>query len=439
METILTPLIDGAAFIATRWLHILPIDILRYAVGAGGTFLLVNILLAGVLAGRKIRQRRPDTAQMLREIAFSMRTAAVFALIGAVFIVGGREIGVISIDLTVGARGWLYFGVNVAALIVLHDAWFYWTHRLLHHPRVFRRAHRVHHKSKNPSPFTAYSFDTVEAVINAIYLPIALFLIPSSALAIFVFLVHMIVRNAVGHCGYEIFPQTRDGRPLIDWMTTVTHHDLHHAQAGWNFGLYFTWWDRVMGTEHPLYHEKFSQAVGTPLDGSAVQAMRSPAPIALLAAVAVFAAGFGATTTRAVAEEAPPTVPAGVYATQGHGAHVRFAWCADAPEKLCGTMVWSWDPELIAKNNAATFLGDFEWDEDHWAGGWLTNPEDGRTYRGKITPQANGALRLKGCAFVFCQTQIWRPVGDIPGCVVANTNIKKAGRNTPPGFFLIAN
>ena len=60
---------------------------------------------------------------------------------------------------------------------------------------------------------------------------------------------------------------------MFDWITTVTHHDLHHAQAGWNYGLYFTWWDRMMGTEHPRYYEKFAEAVRIPLAGSAVAAI----------------------------------------------------------------------------------------------------------------------------------------------------------------------
>jgi sterol desaturase/sphingolipid hydroxylase (fatty acid hydroxylase superfamily) len=44
----------------------------------------------------------------------------------------------------------------------------------------------------------------------------------------------------------------------------VTHHDLHHAQAGWNYGLYFTWWDRMMGAEHPQYEQRFAAAVRRP-------------------------------------------------------------------------------------------------------------------------------------------------------------------------------
>jgi sterol desaturase/sphingolipid hydroxylase (fatty acid hydroxylase superfamily) len=69
------------------------------------------------------------------------------------------------------------------------------------------------------------------------------------------------VRNTIGHSGYELMPAGRDGRPLFDWVTSVTHHDLHHAYSEYNFGLYFTWWDRWMGTEHPEYHARFARAL----------------------------------------------------------------------------------------------------------------------------------------------------------------------------------
>lgn len=265
----------SAAEILSVYGHIVQFDTARYLIGAGTVFLVVNVLLARWLRGRKIRPRSPDWRQIRREFLTSLRTVLVFAMIGTM-VYALRGAGLIDVYLEPAERGWAYFAFSVVALIVLHDAWFYWTHRLIHDPRLFRRVHRTHHKSHNPSPWTAYSFDISEAAINAAYLPFALMLIPASPLAIFLFLWHMMLRNAIGHCGYEIFPSLRSGRPLFDWMTTVTHHDLHHAQAGWNYGLYFTFWDRVMGTEHPLYHEKFAEAVRKPLDGSAVAALRAP-------------------------------------------------------------------------------------------------------------------------------------------------------------------
>lgn len=265
----------SAGEILSTYGYIVQFDAARYLIGAGLVFVVVNLSLGRLLAGRKIRAKSPPGAQMRREILTSLRTVLVFSIFGTT-IWALRGAGLIDVYWDPAERGWAYFAFSVVALIVLHDAWFYWTHRLIHDPRLFRRVHRTHHKSHNPSPWTAYSFDISEAAINAAYLPLALIAIPASPLAIFLFLWHMMLRNAIGHCGYEIFPSRRSGRPLFNWLTTVTHHDLHHAQAGWNYGLYFTWWDRLMGTEHPLYHEKFAEAVRKPLDGSAVQARRTP-------------------------------------------------------------------------------------------------------------------------------------------------------------------
>ena len=48
------------------------------------------------------------------------------------------------------------------------------------------------------------------------------------------------------------------GRRWFGWINASTHHDLHHATARSNYGLYFTWWDRWMGTEHPDYYARFA-------------------------------------------------------------------------------------------------------------------------------------------------------------------------------------
>jgi sterol desaturase/sphingolipid hydroxylase (fatty acid hydroxylase superfamily) len=63
----------------------------------------------------------------------------------------------------------------------------------------------------------------------------------------------MMLPDAIGHCGYELFPRGWADRPILGLVTMVTHHDMHHEHAPRNFGLYFTWWDRLMGTEHPDY------------------------------------------------------------------------------------------------------------------------------------------------------------------------------------------
>lgn len=414
----------GPASLASLYGLVFLSDFGRYAVWSIGAYVLIRVLFRRPLEGRKIRADSPPGVQMRREFLASTRTAAIFALAGFGLVLGD-EAGIIKVHDDPAALGWGYFAASLAGLIILHDAWFYWTHRLIHDPRLFRGWHRLHHRSHNPSPFTAYSFDIGEAAINAVFMLLAAAIIPLSWLAIALFMMHMIARNVIGHSGYELFPARRNGRPLFDFVTTVTHHDLHHAQAGWNYGLYFTWWDRLMGTEHPLYHEKFAEAVRKPLDGSAVRALAPTASLRTilltLPAVAIAALAV-APMSRAGAAPDPSAALAsveGVWATEGHGAHVALERCSDDDAHLCGRLVWSWDPAIEAHQKDRLMIGDFVWNGEAFEEGWLANPEDGRTYRGRIRLTAEGALDLKGCALVFCKSQVWRRVADIPGCANA--------------------
>ena len=260
----------------SRYPVVLTSDFFRYAVGAGGVYLVINLMFSRILSGRKIRADAPPLKQILTEIAVSLRTVLIFAGVGTLIYMGAR-LGVIPIYTDIETYGWGWLVASTLILIVAHDAWFYWSHWLMHKPRLYRWFHRRHHKSHNPTPFTSYSFDASEAVVNAVYFPLILLIVPCHPIALLIFTAHMMLRNAIGHCGYEIFPARRDGRPLFDWLTTVTHHDLHHAHAGRNFGLYFTWWDRWMGTEHPRYHEEFAKSVGRDADADWTAAARQAA------------------------------------------------------------------------------------------------------------------------------------------------------------------
>ena len=80
---------------------------------------------------------------------------------------------------------------------------------------------------------------------------------PLSVPVIFFFLTYQMVGNAFGHCGHELMPSGFTRHWATKWFTTSTHHNLHHSDVRCNYGLYFTWWVRLMGTEHPQYHERF--------------------------------------------------------------------------------------------------------------------------------------------------------------------------------------
>jgi len=245
----------------SRWLLNMATDLSRYAVFALATWLLLWVVLAVPLASRRIRAARPAARQLLTEFTVSLRSLAIFSTIGLIAFALERA-GLLP-GPTLGARwGYAWSAGSLLLMIVVHDTYFYWTHRLIHVPRLFRRFHRRHHRSHNPSPFTAYSFDLSEAALQAMFVPLWMILVPTTWSVVGLFMLHQVTRNTLGHSGYELFPAGPDGRPLFDLLTTVTHHDIHHEQPRWNYGLYFTWWDRWMGTEHPDYLARFAAVTG---------------------------------------------------------------------------------------------------------------------------------------------------------------------------------
>jgi sterol desaturase/sphingolipid hydroxylase (fatty acid hydroxylase superfamily) len=244
----------------SHWLVNLEIDLKRYVFFAVGVWLLLWVVLAVPLAARKIRPDRPKLRQLAIEFVVSLRSIAIFSAVGVIMFALERA-GLMPGPSLAARWGLVWAATSLVLMIVTHDAFFYWTHRLMHDRRLFRLFHRRHHRSHNPSPFSAYSFDIAEAAVQALFLPIWMVLVPTTWSVVGFFMLHQIARNTLGHSGYELFPARRDGRPLFDFLTTTTHHDLHHAEAGWNYGLYFTWWDRIMGTEHPEYYARFAAAV----------------------------------------------------------------------------------------------------------------------------------------------------------------------------------
>lgn len=239
-------------------------DLGRYLFAAGLMAAIVWLLMHSDWRSRKIQARRAKASDYRREILLSLRTVMVFALVGIATYFGYANNYIPHGDEAASAP---IIAAFVAAMVIAHDAYFYWLHRLMHHPRLFRRFHRSHHKSVTPTPWAAYAFDIPEAFIMAAFMPLWLTAVPTPKVAIFIFLAVMIVRNVMGHAGLELHARGWASHPLCKWISTTTHHDLHHAGGfNYNYGFYFTFWDKLMRTEHPDYVRVFDEVTALPAD-----------------------------------------------------------------------------------------------------------------------------------------------------------------------------
>lgn len=235
-----------------------------------GRYLIAASLVAGIVwllrrtswASRKIQHREATISDFRRELLASVRTVLVYVATSILILWGVRN------GIYTRIEGSLGLWTDIAlfgAILVAHDAYFYWAHRMMHHPRLFKKFHRFHHRTVTPTAWTAYSFALPEAVVMALFMPVWLFFIPTPGTVIFSFLAVMILRNCMGHAGLELHARGWASHPLLKWISTTTHHDLHHAGSfTHNYGFYFTWWDKIMGTEHPRYVEIYDRVTARP-------------------------------------------------------------------------------------------------------------------------------------------------------------------------------
>ncbi|MEL7535868.1 MAG: sterol desaturase family protein [Pseudomonadota bacterium] len=381
----------------TIWPLLLATDFLRYAIAAS---VLVIVLALGQrwLVKRRLQKRKPGRHDVSREIRYSLATVLIFSLNGYAIVLG-EAFGVFAVY--GGPMPPLVtLAIDFALIVVAHDAYFYWMHRAIHHRRLFRHVHRVHHLSRTPTPWAAYAFAPSEAVLEAIFLPLFLVFAETHALVVFAFTTHMIVRNVIGHAGTELFPAGWLDWPLLRWITTTTHHDMHHQHVQGNYGLYFRFWDRLMGTEFPDYEQRFRRAVGQPqAAASATKRSVRPLLVALLMASVLW------TETRAA--PAGSSSVDGFWVTGGFDAIAVVAGDTSASGSLNATVVWVWDDD--AQHIVGTALFErMVFDGAVWRDGRVLDPASGRQYRAVVTPLSPDRLHLKGCVGPFCREQVWR-------------------------------
>ncbi len=231
----------------------------RYFVLAGLAFLIYYVLFRKKLLFKKIQQRLPSNKDYFREIGYSIVTIFIFAAI-PYFILRTPAIAKHTLFYTdIRLHGWTYFILAFPIMALVHDTYFYWTHRLMHHPKLFRLFHLVHHHSVNPSPWAAYSFHPLEAIVEAGIVAVFLFTMPIHPSHLFFFFLFMILYNVYGHLGFELYPKGFSRSPIGKWINTSVNHNLHHQYFRGNYGLYFTFWDRFMKTIRPDYDQKFDE------------------------------------------------------------------------------------------------------------------------------------------------------------------------------------
>jgi sterol desaturase/sphingolipid hydroxylase (fatty acid hydroxylase superfamily) len=122
---------------------------------------------------------------------------------------------------------------------------FYFVHRLLHWPPLYRRVHSVHHRNINVGPWSGLSMHPLEHVLYFSQLLIFLVL-PAHPVHVMFILHWQLLGAPSGHSGYEAVFARDKARLLVGGF----FHQLHHRYFECNYGNPEFPLDKWFGTYH---------------------------------------------------------------------------------------------------------------------------------------------------------------------------------------------
>jgi len=190
--------------------------------------------------------------QIRHEIRSSLVSAAIYGIPAGLTFWSWRHLGWTQMYLDPLEYSLWYLPFSAMIYLFAQDTWFYWTHRAMHWPPLFRLAHSVHHDSRRPTAWAAMSFHLIEAVTGAVVIPALIFLVPIHIGMLGLVLAIKTVMGVTNHMGWEMFPRWFVHSRFGNWVITASHHERHHEEYRCNYGLYFRFWDNLCSTDRGL-------------------------------------------------------------------------------------------------------------------------------------------------------------------------------------------
>jgi lathosterol oxidase len=220
---------------------------LTYLIPAGIFHWLFFVRASNATDAMRIQQRRPTSDDIRREVKDSLTSLLLFSFY-SLLVYQAYKKGYTSIYLDVGRYPLWWMPAGFLAAIVLHDSYFYGTHRIMHTKTFFPLFHSSHHKSITPTPWAILSFQPLETIFQFGFFALLIFFLPMHPVTLAVYVLYDELVNAAGHSGHEFIPGKWKNHWFFKYTNAVTHHDLHHSKFRYNYGHYFNIWDRLMGT-----------------------------------------------------------------------------------------------------------------------------------------------------------------------------------------------
>ncbi|XP_072040674.1 fatty acid hydroxylase domain-containing protein 2-like [Amphiura filiformis] len=135
--------------------------------------------------------------------------------------------------------------LELVIFLLFEEIGFYYSHRLFHHPRLYKHIHKRHHEWTAPIGITAIYAHPIEYIVaNIIPAQIGPMLMGSHIATIWMWYVMVVSSAVVAHCGYH-----------LPFLPSPEAHDFHHLKFTNNYGTLGIL-DRLHGTDNLFRQSK---------------------------------------------------------------------------------------------------------------------------------------------------------------------------------------
>lgn len=152
---------------------------------------------------------------------------------------------------------WYVIIGQVAFFIVLDDFLYYWMHRTLHRPWLYKHIHSVHHRITTPFALTGNYMHMVEFMLTSTLVMTGPALVGAHVVTLWVWIIFRQLEAADGHSGYDV---PWNPALLVPFYKGPVYHDFHHRRFFGNYAGFFAYLDKLFGGTYSKGYEDYRRA-----------------------------------------------------------------------------------------------------------------------------------------------------------------------------------
>lgn len=229
----------------------------EYQIATWGSLLVHEVLYFGIalpgflfqflpfMRKYKLQKDKPETAALqwkcLKMLMFSHFCIQTPLIMGTYSFMKFFDIPYLYKDMP----AWYVLAFQILACLMIEDTWHYFMHRLLHHPRIYKYIHKVHHNFSAPFGIVAEYAHPLETMILGIGFFIGVLIFCNHLILNWAWVTLRLIETIEVHSGYDIWTPLH----LLPFYGGAKFHDFHHMNFNGNYSSTFTYWDKLFGTD----------------------------------------------------------------------------------------------------------------------------------------------------------------------------------------------